>query len=133
MEEHDEFESLREEHDLLHAKLEAVPDGVLVVDENWRMIYFNQRFIDMWDIPPHIQEIRDDRQSLQTVLDKLEDPDGFLRRVEYLMQNKEIVCRDELALKDGRVFERYTSPLVSRKGDWRGRIWFFRDITSITC
>ncbi len=121
---------LAEENDLLRVKLEAVPDGVLVVDEHWRMIYFNRRFVDIWEIPPHIRVQRDDRESLQAVLDKLASPRSFLERVEYLMHNREISCRDELELKDGRVIERYTSPLVNREGIWRGRIWFFRDITA---
>ena len=120
---------LREEHDLLKLQIQAVPDGVLVVDENWRMVFFNQRFIDMWEIPAQILAERDDRRSIQSVLDKLEDPDGFLRRVEYLMRHRDIACRDELRLKDGRVFERYTAPLVNREGEWRGRVWFFRDIS----
>ncbi len=124
-----DIDRLLEENDLLHVKLEAVPDGVLVVDENWRMVYFNRHFVELWDIPDHIRAQRDDRESLQVVLGKLVNPQEFLRRVEYLMRNREISCRDELELRDGRIIERYTAPLVARTGAWRGRISFFRDIT----
>ncbi len=127
---HPAASKLQEEYDLLKLQLEAVPDGVLVVDENWRMVFFNQRFIEMWEIPSHVLDKRDDRASIQSVLDKLEDPDGFLRRVEHLMQHRHIPSRDELRLRDGRTFERYTTPLVNREGKWRGRVWFFRDISA---
>ncbi len=114
---------------LVEAALEHSPDGVLVVDQEWRMLYFNSRFVDMWEIPPDIREIRDDKQSIQTVLEKLEDPEGFLRKVEYLQANPDLCSKDELRLKDGHVYERYTTPLHSADGRFLGRIWFFHDIT----
>ncbi len=114
---------------LLEAVLDHLPDGVLVVDQDWRMIYFNRRFVEMWEIPDDIQRIRDDRQSIQTVLNKLEDPQSFLERVEYLQANPDLCSRDELRLKNGRIFDRFTSPLRDHRGLYLGRIWFFRDLT----
>ena len=32
-------------------------------------------------------------------------------------------------MKDGRVLDRYSSPLIDSAGTYRGRIWYFRDIT----
>lgn len=114
---------------LLEAALENAPDGVLVVDQDWRMIYFNRRFLEMWEIPTWVQAVRDDRRSIQTVLDKLEDPQGFMEKVEFLMEHPDLCSKDELRLKDGRLFDRYTSPLHDKEGGYIGRIWFFRDIT----
>ena len=114
---------------LIEAALENFPDGVLVVDQRWRMVYFNNRFLEMWGIPSWVHTVRDDRQSIQTVLDKLEDPDGFLEKVEFLQAHQDLCSKDELRLKDGRVFDRYTTPLHDGTGRFLGRIWFFRDIT----
>ena len=37
---------------LLKTQMEASPDGILVVDANRRMISYNRRFIEMWNVPP---------------------------------------------------------------------------------
>ena len=119
----------RSEFELLEEVLSNFPDGVLVVDQQWHMVYFNKRFVEMWGIPREIQEKRDDRESIKSVLDKLEEPQEFLEKVEYLQANPGLCSWDELKLKDGRVYERFTTPLTGRDGHYIGRVWYFRDIT----
>jgi len=114
---------------LLEAQAEASIDGVLAVDEEGRSILFNRRFGQMWQIPREVLETRDDARMLQYVRDQLKDPDGFLATVEYLYARPEEKSRDEIQLKDGRVFDRYSSPLVDTHHRHHGRIWYFRDIT----
>ncbi len=36
---------------------------------------------------------------------------------------------DEVDLEDGRVFERYSAPLIGEDGEYYGRLWSYRDIT----
>jgi diguanylate cyclase (GGDEF)-like protein len=64
------------------------------------------------------------------VTDKVEDPDAFIERIEYLNSHRNEKGRDELRFKNGKIFDRYSAPLVDSKGRYRGRIWYFRDITS---
>ncbi|WP_028581816.1 PAS and helix-turn-helix domain-containing protein [Desulfogranum japonicum] len=116
---------------ILTAQQEVSLDAILVVNENWQMVSFNQRFVEMWDIPHHILENRDDKASLATVLDKLRNPEQFLARVEALMANPTEQSHDELALIDGRIFDRYSAPIFDKKNDLRGRVWFFRDVTEL--
>jgi len=116
---------------ILRVQQELSLDGILVVDEEWNTVSFNQRFIDMWEIPDHIQQSYDDKKRIQFVLDKLKHPDRFMARVEYLMTNHEEKSRDELELLDGRFFDRYSAPILDKKNNFRGRVWFFRDITEI--
>jgi len=116
---------------ILRVQQELSLDGILVVDEEWNMVAFNQRFIDMWEIPDHIQQSRDDRKSIQSILDKLKYPNTFMDRVEYLMANPMEKSRDEIELLDGRFFDRYSSPVFDKGEKFRGRVWFFRDITEI--
>lgn len=116
---------------ILRVQQELSLDGILVVDEKWNMVSFNQRFIDMWEIPDHVLTYRDDRKSIQTVLDKLKYPENFMARVEFLMENPQEKSRDELELRDGRFFDRYSAPIHDKENTFRGRVWFFRDITEI--
>ena len=59
----------------------------------------------------------------------MEDPEAFVARVKYLNSHRDEKSRDELRLKNGKTFDRYSAPLVDSKGRYRGRIWYFRDIT----
>lgn len=114
---------------LLESQTEAAIDGVLVVDPAGRMISYNRRFLDMWGIPPEVVASRSDDAALSSVLHKLLDPEAFLCRVRYLYSHPYEESQDELSLKDGRTFDRYSAAVRSAEGGYYGRVWYFRDIT----
>ncbi len=122
-------EALRFQKTLLESQSEAAIDGILVVSSEGRMISFNRRFVEMWEISHEVVESRSDERALKSVLDKLVDPQGFLSRVRYLYDHPEEQSRDELALRDGRTFDRYSAPIQSLEGIRYGRVWYFRDVT----
>jgi light-regulated signal transduction histidine kinase (bacteriophytochrome) len=57
------------------------------------------------------------------------DPLELLCRVEYLDLHKHEKCREEIALKDGRIIDRYSAPMLGAGDEYLGRVWYFRDIT----
>lgn len=114
---------------ILATQQETSMDGILIVDENDKIIAYNRKFIDMWEIPAHLVEARDDTPVLQYVATKPADPEGFLARVKYLYEHKEEKSREEILLSDGRVFDRYSVPMSDAAGKYYGRVWYFRDIT----
>lgn len=114
---------------LVQATLEATADGILVVNRDGRVEGFNQKFIEMWQIPREIANAdRDHSPLLQFVLDQLLDPQGFLAKVQSLYAQPEAISHDVLEFKDGRRFERYSQP-QQLNGDIVGRVWSFRDVT----
>ncbi len=117
------------QHALLAAQAEASIEGILVVDERGRMISSNSRFAELWGMPADILASRSDARALQHVLDLLVEPKSFLARVQYLYGHPDEISYDELALRDGRIFERYSSPIRGPRGERYGRIWYFRDVT----
>ncbi|MHB2015889.1 MAG: adenylate/guanylate cyclase domain-containing protein [Candidatus Xenobia bacterium] len=115
---------------LLKAQQEASLDGILVVDEGRKILSYNRRFLELWQIPPDLAQTMEDRVLLGYVLGALVDADAFLARVMHLYDHPDEVSRDELRLRDGRVLDRYSAPVTSGEGQHLGRVWFFRDVTS---
>jgi len=114
---------------LLRATLESTADGILVVDLDGKILSFNQKMADMWEIPPEIFASGDDQRAINAALEKLVHPDDFMSKVMELYRHPEEASYDVLELKDGRIFERYSQP--QRIDDLAvGRVWSFRDVTA---
>jgi PAS domain S-box-containing protein len=114
----------------LESQIEASLDGLLVVDSNeQRIILINKRLIDLFEIPKHIAEDKNDKTLLEYVVSRTKYPEKFLEQVKYLHAHQDETSRDELEFKNGMVFDRYSSPVIDKNGKYYGRIWTFRDIT----
>ena len=121
-------EELKKALSLLHSTLESTTDGILVVDSEGKMVVFNQRFVEMWQIPQNVVESRDDDKALAFVLSQLTNPEAFLEKVRELYNQAELDTFDVIEFKDGRVFERYSQP-QRIENKVVGRVWSFRDVT----
>lgn len=113
---------------LLHSTLEATADGILVVDRSGNITAYNQRFLSLWHIPAEVVVKGTDEALLQNVLDQLRDPTGFLDQVHTLYASPERESFDQIAFRDGRVYDRYSRP---QRLEFAivGRVWSFRDVT----
>ncbi|HZQ95157.1 MAG TPA: PAS domain-containing protein, partial [Candidatus Sulfotelmatobacter sp.] len=120
---------LRAKTAFLEAQIQATIDGILVVDEKARVVWHNQRFLEIFTVPPSLWHTRSDRLLLQHVLEKIVDADRFLSRVKYLYSHRHEVSQEEIQLRNGTVLDRYSSPVFGKDGHYYGRIWTFRDIT----
>jgi diguanylate cyclase (GGDEF)-like protein/PAS domain S-box-containing protein len=114
---------------LLEAQTETAIDGILVVDESDHIVLANKQFGLIFGVPDELLSAGDDLAVRKHVTDLVDDPDAFVERVNYLNRDREEKSRDELRFKNGKTFDRYSAPLVDSKGRYRGRIWYFRDIT----
>ncbi len=113
--------------DYFRAVLESTADGILVVDENGKVVTSNRRFAELWGIPDELLIRGNDEEMVAYVLEQLVDPQSFASRVQELYRS-EVEELDVLHFRDGRVFERFSAPLV-RNGNTAGRVWSFRDVT----
>ncbi|HEV8361674.1 MAG TPA: PAS domain-containing sensor histidine kinase [Candidatus Thermoplasmatota archaeon] len=123
-------QELHFEKALLESQNEASIDGILIVDAASKVVSMNGRFLEMWGVPEDLlQRGGSDEQALRSVLEKLEHPDEFIAKIEWLFDHPDAETRDEVRFKDGRVFERWSTPVHGRDGTYYGRGWYFRDIT----
>jgi PAS domain S-box-containing protein len=114
---------------LLQATLESTAEGVVAVNSKGHIVSFNQKFVQMWQIPEFLVKSRNHNQCLTFYKNQLKDPDNFCRRIQELDSQADVEGYDTLELKDGRIFERYCQPL--RLGEQIiGTVWSFRDITN---
>jgi PAS domain S-box-containing protein len=113
----------------LEAQVNSTIDGILVVGTDGRRILHNQRLMEIFRIPPELLTSTEDGPLLELVLSFMKDPKSFLAKVGYLYSHPDETSRDELELKDGRIFDRYSAPVIDKNGGNYGRIWNFRDIT----
>ena len=118
---------LIEREEELKATIESTTDGILVVNSQGEVINNNRQFAEMWRIPQSLISEKNDEKLLNYVLNQLVDPQAFLSKVQTLYKSFAIDF-DTLFFKDGRVFERYSKPLMI-EDRIAGRVWSFRDIT----
>ncbi len=121
-------EELNETLSVLQTTLESTIDAILVISQERKVVTYNHKFIELWNVPKEVVETKDDKQLLGHVLSQLKDPQEFLRKVEELYESPEQISFDVIEFKDGRIFERYSQP--QKLGSTiHGRVWSFDDIT----
>jgi len=122
-------EELQRKSAFLEAQTHSSIDGILVVDEQGRKTFQNQRMTDLLKIPQAIAENVDDEPQRQWVMQAAQNPEQFIEKVIYLNSHRSEISRDEIEMKDGTILDRYSAPMMGRGGEYFGRMWIFRDIT----
>ncbi|MEO6260818.1 MAG: EAL domain-containing protein [Thermoanaerobaculia bacterium] len=114
---------------LLQSTLESTADGILVTGDDGRILSYNERFVDMWQMPLELISGADAQAAVGFMIERLCEPEQFVLTVESLSHQAEAESFDLLELRDGRRFERYST---GRKiQDMANvRVWSFRDVTS---
>ncbi|SHH64010.1 CHASE domain-containing protein [Massilia sp. CF038] len=112
---------------VLRSILDSAIDGILVDDGARRILLSNQRFRELWSVPPEMALDGDDRAVAAHLVAQLVHAGPFLhsREMQYSGTSAE---RDLLRLKDGRFFEQFVRQVVLGSGQ-NARLWSFRDIT----
>jgi PAS domain S-box-containing protein len=121
-------ERLTDQTRLLEALTESVLDGILIVGPEGNLLHANQRFRDIWNFPPEVLASASDDAALNWAATQTPDPEAFLAGVRRVYETPDRPVREEIAMKDGRVFDRFGSP-IHRDNTRVGWVWTFRDIT----
>ncbi len=114
---------------LLEAQNNAIPDAMLIVDAEGKILSYNHRFAELWQMPQEIIERGDDEAALAHAMTLLEDPEAFIERVHYLYQHPSETSDEEIRLKDGRILQRFGQSVIGEDGTYFGWSWYFRDVT----
>jgi PAS domain S-box-containing protein len=113
---------------VLRATLDSTADGILTIGPDREILSHNETFVKMWGIPSDLLATKNDDLAIQYVLNQLQKPEDFLAKVFELYDRPLAESFDVLHFKDGRVFERFSRPMLA-EGLPLGRVWSFRDIS----
>nr|WP_315156323.1 PAS domain S-box protein [uncultured Flavobacterium sp.] len=104
--------------------------GILLEDENRKVLIANKRFCDLFDFNGKPEEMIgvDSKITIEENKYFFKKPNEFIERVEEILRDKQNVFSEEIELADGRVYERSFIPIAKgNKND--GHLWSFEDIT----
>jgi PAS domain S-box-containing protein len=112
---------------ILRATLESTTDAIIVAGDNFEIIDFNAKYMDMWKIPPEVMKSRGPREVREFASKNFADPQRYISRIMEIVPTS-LESFDLLETKDGRFFERY-SKVLTVEGKKAGRVWSFREVT----
>ena len=124
------LEKLKESENRLSALIVNLQTGILLEDEGRNILLTNTRFCNMFGIeapPEALVGINCDNAAEENKV-YFKDEEGFVNRIEELLQNRKTILNDTLYLKDGRVFERSYIPIYHQE-EYKGHLWSYTDVT----
>jgi len=123
-------EKLRASEQRMTTLISNLQSGILLEDENRKMVLANQKFCDLFNIPLAPQKLKgvDCKRSLEKYKHHFLDPEHTVKRINHVLQRRELALFDELELKDGRTFERDYIPLFI-DDVYKGHLWSYTDVS----
>tara|TARA_R110002020_G_scaffold113688_2_gene261627 strand:- start:1406 stop:3760 length:2355 start_codon:yes stop_codon:yes gene_type:complete len=123
-------ELLRASESRLATLIMNLQTGVLLEDEHGKISLANDILCSMLGLKvvPEGLIDTDSFAMADNYKHYFKGPKGFLKRMEELLRNREVVMADELNLLDGRVLSRDYIPIFN-KGIYKGSLWTYTDIT----
>ncbi len=120
----------QEEHARLVSLLSAMNFGILFVNQNETVVYYNPAFIRTWMIPESIDLIgKPATEVLGHSANVLARPDHFSKHILRVTNTHEVSDTFELGLADGRTVTQMSYPVHDQENRFIGRLWVYEDIT----
>jgi diguanylate cyclase (GGDEF)-like protein/PAS domain S-box-containing protein len=118
---------LTEALSLYTATAEATADGIIIIRSDRTILGCNRRFSEMWGLED-IKVTGNADGVYAAALAKLKDPDAYRQHWAEVHTNPLAEAKGLVEIQDGRVFEAYSRPLLTR-GEPTARVWSWRDVT----
>lgn len=114
----------------LSSLFKNIDAGILLIDENGKIIYANQQYLNIFDIhTPLNQHIGVTANELaHENLAHFENPSNNLSRVFNLLNEKKLVRKEEVKFKNGQIYERDYIPIFET-GVYKGHFWMYYNVT----
>lgn len=114
----------------LSSLIQNIQSGILVEDENRRVVLTNQLFCNIFFNGVHMESIlgRDCSTAAEKAKHLALNPEAFVDRINEIVTAKKLVTNEEVYFNDGHIYERDFIP-VYINDNYKGHLWKYRDIT----
>ncbi|GAB3648958.1 hypothetical protein GCM10027594_24350 [Hymenobacter agri] len=118
----------------LHAVIDNFREGIVLEDENRRIMLTNEAFCQLLTKPTSPAQLvgYQGEQLAAQSLAYVREPDAYLARIETLLKRRTLALADVIELTDGRVLQRDYIPVHDEQGQYLGQLWKFQDVTART-
>lgn len=122
--------NMEEERARLIALLGAMNMGILFVNANNQVKYYNATFLRIWMISDEVNLAGHLAEEVLThCANVLSRPDHFSKYVLNVPETHEVSSNFEIAMSDGRVVTQVSYPVRDNNGHYFGRLWIYEDVT----
>ena len=127
---HQSSDDLRSTASRLAALVRNLHQGVIVEDQNGKIVLSNELFCGLFDlpIPPDALIGVNCRDAGREAANLFSDREQFLNRVNEILAEQKNVIGEELSLVSGRIYSRDYVPVMDNKS-CIGHLWAYRDVT----
>ena len=125
----EEVEDRKRREAFMRVQQDLSPDGILFIDQRGESASHNRRWLDLWQLSAEELKSVQPSQRADVYRGKVvaEDWEKFL--TVYLQNDRRGSQSVDFRLRNGRIFDLYSTPMVGAEGFYYGRSLFVRDIT----
>ncbi|MBD5802076.1 putative diguanylate cyclase YegE [Azoarcus sp. Aa7] len=120
-----------DERQRLSALLNVIRLGILFMDRDHRVLYYNRAMLDIWGFPPDENLIGMRDVVLQSrVAELIEQPEAYFEHIDAVLRTYVVSEPHEVHFKDGRIvtdIAALVEAVQGRRGI--GRLWIYEDVT----
>ncbi|MDA9343475.1 PAS domain S-box protein [Algibacter sp.] len=123
-------DNLIESENRLASLILNLDSGIVVEDENRKIVLTNKKFCDLFDIQDTPESLigMDCAIASQYTKKLFADPDAYVEKSNDIFKNKTTILGDELTMIDGKILERDFVPIIT-KNESKGYLWTFTDVS----
>lgn len=120
--------SLQHSFSLARATLDSSPEGIIVVDTNQKIIDYNHKFLEIWNLSKIVMlNFIDSEKIMHYISNQMADNIEYLDQLKQTLSNSQEIFEGSIKVKE-KHYEYYTKPYTSN-GQIIGRLWSFRDVS----
>ncbi len=121
-----------DERQRLTALLNLIRLGIMFIDRDLRVLYYNRAMLEIWGYPPDAHLIGTRESVLQsTTAPLLENAEAYFAHIQDVLDTQQLVSEEyEFRFADGRIVtDRSAVVEGTSTGHGIGRVWIYEDVT----
>jgi len=127
----EQYEALQIANLRFRLLISSMQSGIMVEDDQRKVVLVNQRFCDLFSIPVHPGQMTgmDCEKAADATKALFAEPDSFIRDIDNTVSLQQVVINHELLMKDGTFLERDFVPIENPGRKNQGILWIYKNIT----